>query len=425
MKLRLFILLALLIAMVGIASAQDEAVELRITWYNDGNEGEVFQALLDQFEEANPGISVVLDTIAYGDTYHTTIQAQVEAGTPPDLARVNDVARFAGSYLDLTDLVADSEYYTTNFSEAVLDSMRSGDEDEGIYGYPLQYSVTIPYINRTLFEQAGVAVPSDENPEATWDEWIAAAQEVAAATETPYAIGFDPRGHRFWAYAVAQGAEFFDEEGNFVVDSEGFRTAAQNVVNWQLDGLMPPESWATADLNIAKDAFVNGQVVFYYSGSWQLNSFIELIGDTFDFEAVPNPSGPGGSTATPGGSLLVAFEGTEHPEEVALLMDYLTGEEAQTQFALDAAFIPGHIGLAEAGLEYETAADAFNVFLAEVPKVSDQTAALQYSPYSFTYNRPIDQRLSQVMAGELTLDEAIVAIQEDVETAITAAEEGS
>jgi alpha-1,4-digalacturonate transport system substrate-binding protein len=422
MKLKVFLLLMLLLAAAGITSAQDEPVELRITWYNDGNEGEVMQGILDKFMEENPNITVVLDTIAYDDTYHTTLQAQVEAGTPPDLARVNDVARFAGSYLDLTDLVADAEYYTTNFSEAVLNSMRAGEEDTGIYGYPLQFSVTIPYINRTLFEQAGVPVPSDENPEATWDEWIEAAKEVAAATETPYAIGFDPRGHRFWAFAVSQGAEFFDEEGNFQIDTPGFRTAAEKVVNWQAEGLMPLESWATADLNIAKDAFVNGQVVFYYSGSWQLSSFINTIGDTFDWEAVPNPSGPGGSTSTPGGSLMVAFAGTEHPEEVAKLMDYLTSEEAQTEFAVNASFIPGHLGLAEKGLEYETAADAFRVFLAEVPKVSEQTAALQYSPFAFTYNRPIDQRLSQVMAGELTLDEAIAAIQEDVDTAIAAAQ---
>ena len=31
-----------------------------------------------------------------------------------------------------------------------------------------------------LFEQAGVPVPSDESDEVTWEEWAAAATEVAA-----------------------------------------------------------------------------------------------------------------------------------------------------------------------------------------------------------------------------------------------------
>ena len=38
-----------------------------------------------------------------------------------------------------------------------------------------QLTITGPFINRTLFEQAGVAVPSDESDEVTWEEWAEAA----------------------------------------------------------------------------------------------------------------------------------------------------------------------------------------------------------------------------------------------------------
>lgn len=419
MKMRLLLILGLVLSVFGVVSAQD-AVELRLTWYDDGSEGAVMRELLDGFEAENPGITVVMDTIPYADL-HTTLQAQVEAGSAPDLARVNDVARFHGQYLDLTEYVADPAYYTSNFTDAVLDSLREDLESEAIYGFPLQFTVTIPYVNSTLFEQAGVELPSAALEEPTWEDWVAAAAEVAEATETPYAVAIDPRGHRFWGFSLVEGAEYFDEEGNFQIDSPGFRTAAETLLSWQSDGLMPPESWLTGDLEIAKQAFINGQVVLYYSGPWQLTSFRDSIGDTFDWQVIPNPYGPGGSTGVPGGSLLVAFEQTEHPEEVGLLMDYLTQPDKLEEFSVRTLFPTGHLGLIEQGVEYTEFSDALNVILSEIPKLSPQAYALQYSPYAFTYNRPIDQRLAQVIAGELTLDEAIELIQSDVDDAIAAA----
>ena len=45
------------------------------------------------------------------------------------------------------------------------------------------------------------------------------------------------------------------------------------------------------------------------------------IGDAFDWDVVPNPTGPGGSTGLPGGASIAAFKSTEHPEEVARVME--------------------------------------------------------------------------------------------------------
>jgi len=413
---------------VGITAAQDP-VELRITWYNDGTEGEALRAALDAFEAANPGITVTIDDIGYADpnVYHSTIQAQVEAGAPPDLARVNNVSLFVGSYLDLRPLVADAAYYETNFSEAILNSMRADAEDTGIYGFPLQFTITAPFINRTLFEQAGVAVPSDEKEDVTWDEWAEATQTVAEATQTPYAIAFEPRGHRFWGFSISEGGTWFDEEGNFTVDSPGFRTAAEKLIGWVQSGVHDPAIWANLPDGpaMARDQFINGQAVFLYSGSFAVGGLATGIGDSFDWSAIPNPSGPGGSTGSPGGSLFVGFAGTQHPAEVALLMDYLTQEDVLGEFSVKSLFIPGHLGLAAKGLEYPSNADVLNTLLLEIPKIDPQAYQLQYSQYAFTYNRPIDNRLAQVMTGELTLDDAIAAIQQDVDDAIAATQAGS
>lgn len=436
MKKVLSIALLLAIALVAFAvtpatEAQD-GVELRMLWYNDGNEGEVMQDLLDRFEEET-GISVELDTVAYADL-HNILQAQVEAGggEAPDLARVTDTARFRPFYLDIRDMVADPAYWDENFPEPVLDSFRLDTESDSLHGYPTQFTVTGPFINRTLFEQAGVNVPSDAMEEPTWEDWTTAAAEVAEITGVPYAIAIDRSGHRFWGPSLTIGAEYFDEEGNIVVDSEGFRTAADMLVRWHEEGLTPVEVWVGSgdQYASARDEFVTGNLVFYMSGSWQIQAFGTDIGDSFDWEAVPNPSGPGGSTGIPGGAVLAGMNTTDHPEEVAMLLDWLASEEILAEFTARTLFIPGHIGLANAGVDYETDNEAvlaaLNTFLAEVPKLSDQAYALQYSPLGFALNTAIRDRLTQVIVGELTLDEAIMRIQEAVDQAkadLEAAEE--
>ncbi len=419
MKLRmlaLLLVLALLLAALPI-QAQGEAVELRMLWYDDGNEGQVLRDLLDRFQEDHPNITVVIDTVAYADL-HTLLQAQVETGEAPDMARITFPARFLGSYLDLTPYVADPEYWTTNFPEAVLGSMRDGAEDTGIYGYPTQFTITGPFINVTLFEQAGVDIPADDS---TWEEWVAAATEVAETLsdeDTPiYAVAIDRSGHRVWGPALSRCATFINDEGTFTVDSEGFRSTAEMIIGWHNDGLMPADIWAGSAGNYVPAApyFINGQLVLYMSGSWQIGNFATNIGDAFDWRVIPNPRGDCGSTGIPGGALVVAFGGTEHPEEVALVMDYLASEPVLEEFYARTLFLPGHLGLIERGIEYPSNAEALNAFAAQIPNLSEEAYALQYHPKGPDLNAAIRDRLSQVIVGEMTLDEAIERIQADMD----------
>jgi len=429
MKRTLLVLILLVVlvlsATLSPAMAQDEDVELRMLWYNDGNEGDVMRDLLDDFEDANPGITVAIDVVAYGDI-HNILQAQVEAGDEaPDLARVTDTARFREFYLDLVPYLTEDQiaYWEANFSEAVLDSFRLGEDDNGVYGYPTNFTITGPYINATLFEQAGVDVPGAE---ATWDEWVAAATEVSEATGVPYAVAIDRSGHRVWGPSLSIGATYVNEDGSFTVDSEGFRTTAEMIVGWHEDGITPVEVWVGSGDQYASAAaeFVNGQLVLYMSGSWQIGSFANDIGDSFEWRAVPNPSGPGGSTGIPGGAVVAGLNTTEHPEEVAMLMDYLVQMDVLGEFSGRSLFIPGHAGLAEAGVDFDTDNElvgaALATFLAEVPKLSDEAYALQYSPIGFVLNTNIRDRLTQVIVGELTLDEAIERIQEAADEAFAA-----
>jgi alpha-1,4-digalacturonate transport system substrate-binding protein len=417
----LILVLALLISVVPTL-AQD-AVELRITWYTDGVEDVVMQDLLDRFMEANPNIDVVLDNVPYATGIVETLPIQLEAGEGPDIARVTNLGGLSQYYLDMTPYLSDPAYWEDSFG-ATLSWLRPADDTTGIYGFPTQLTITGPYINRTLFEQAGVAVPSDESDEVTWEEWAAAANEVAAALDVQFPMAMDRSGHRFAGPAISMGAQFFDEEGHPIVTDEGFRAMAELLVGWHADGTMPPDIWVggSGGYTAANEPFVNGELVFYMSGSWQIGQFAAQIGDSFDWEVVPNPCGPAACTGMPGGAALVAIATTEHPEEVALLMEWLASEEILGEFSARTLFIPAHAGLAEAGVDFDTDLDlakaALDSFLAQVPNLSPIAYEMQAYRNNTVVLNAIRDRLTQAITGELTLDEAIVRIQDDIDTAL-------
>ena len=72
-------------------------------------------------------------------------------------------------------------------------------------------TVTGPYVNKTLFEQAGVELLG---PGATWAEWADAANAVASKLDIPIPMAWDRSGHRVSGPAVSLGAQYFDSNGD-------------------------------------------------------------------------------------------------------------------------------------------------------------------------------------------------------------------
>ena len=414
------------LVLVGLLGATASAqVELRMTWYDDGNEGMVMRELLDRFEAENPGITVVMDTVPYAAGIQQALPLQLASGQGPDLARVTDLGGLSEYFLDMRPYLEDPGYWDTNFGP-FLNWMRPAGSD-AIPGFMTQLTVTGPFVNRTLFDQAGIAVP--EGP-TTWQHWAELTRQVAEATGTPYAMVMDRTGHRLAGPAISQGALIFDEEGHPAVDDEGMRTMLQLMIDWHADGTMHPDTWIGSGGNYVagNEFFVNAQVVLYMSGSWQIGQFANLIGDAFDWQVVPNPCGPAACTGMPGGAGLVALGDTEHPEEVAKVMAFLAQEDVLAEFYGRTLFIPGHLGLAERGVDFvtdvEQAKAALDVFAAEVTKLHPIAYALQAYPHNFVVFNAVRDRLTQVFVGELTLDQALERMQDDIDQALEEAGAG-
>ena len=409
----LFIVTSLILAATSVAA--QEPVEIRFTYYADGNEADVMQTLVDAFMEANPGITVVLDVVPYA-TIDEQLPVQVETGEGPDLARITNFGAYSGKLLDLREYLEDVEFYEENFPEPILAALGHG-------GYPDAFTVTGPYVNLTLFEQAEVELPAAD---ASWEDWTTATKAVAEATGVQYAISVDRTGHRFAGPALSMGATLIDEDGNFMVNEPGFGAFAEVVNSWHVDGITPSEVWLVGDsLNSCIDWFKSGDLVMCMSGSWQINGVASDVDDAFDWAVVPNPTGDGGSTGVAGGGAVVAFADTEYPEEVAQLIEYLIQTENYAAFSAQVLALPAHKGAADAGIDFETDNEsvlgALAGFTAEVPKLMDQAVGLNVHPYAFAYYRNSANRIAQYLTGELTLDEALERLQQDIDDAIAEA----
>jgi alpha-1,4-digalacturonate transport system substrate-binding protein len=405
--------LALALMAAGAVSAQ--AQEVRVMCYQDGVECDVTAELAKKFEAQNPGVKIVVDTVPY-KTIVEQLPVQLAAGQGPDIARVTDLGGLSKFYMDISPNLKDRKYFDTQFgTTAAWLSPAAG--DKGIYGFMSQLTMTGPYVNKTLFDQAKVALPG---PKATWDDWVAAANKVAKATQTKAAMAWDRSGHRFAGPAISKG--------DLVLDA-GYKNTINKFVGWHKDGTMLKEVWAGSGGSTYADSigeFINGNVVMVLSGSWQINRLQKDIGTKFDWEAVPNPCGAAACTGIPGGAAWVALKTSKSPKETAAFLNFMAAEANYADFIAKTNNIPAHAGLAKKGVNYTSAQPAAKAALGVFSGGVANLSPVAYKFQGYKYNRaimlPTVSRVTQALVGELSVDEAVNKLNADMQDAVKQAQ---
>jgi alpha-1,4-digalacturonate transport system substrate-binding protein len=395
------------------------AAEIRVMCYQDGVECDVTSEQAKRFEAANPGTKVIVDVVPY-KTIVEQLPVQLAAGQGPDIARVTDLGGLSKYYMDISAHVKDRAYWDANFG-ATQPWLRPSATDKGIYGFMSQLTMTGPYVNKTLFEQAKVALPG---PKATWEDWVDATRKVAAATKLPAAMAWDRSGHRFAGPAISYGAKIFDANGELVIDN-GYKAAVAKFVGWHKDGTMLKEVWGGSGGSTYADSigeFTNGRVAMVLSGSWQMNRLQKDVGTKFDWIAVPNPCGPAACSGIPGGAAWVALKTSKSPKEVGAFMDFIASEASYSEFTARTNNIPSHQGLAKKGLQYPGASApvraALGVFGSGVASLATEAFMFQGSKFNRAIMLPTVTRVTQAIVGESSVDDAIAKINTDMQDAV-------
>ena len=402
---------------VGVAAAD----EIKFLCYQNGNECEVLAELANGYT-AESGHMVVTEQVGY-EVIRDQLENQLQTGAAPDVARVTNLGGLNRYYLDLAPYV-DVEYFESAYGAVLPWYRRPDGEDSGIYGWQTELTVTGPYVNVTMFDDAGVELPGEG---ATWDEWSVALTQVKDTLGLNAGLAMDRTAHRWAGPAFSYGAKFFDANGVPILVDDGFRAFAETFVGWHKDGLMPVEGWPAGTGTQYRNAaplFLSGQVAMHMSGSWMIGNYSKNITD-FEWRAVPAPCGPGGCGAMPGGAGVVAFHSTKHPEAAAGFVAYLAREENAAAYAASTKSITAHSGLQASGVDYGDAepvvAQALSTFASSIGKAAEgapQGFTFQGYSKNFVIYGIVPDYITKAITGEMSLDDALAAIDADVEAKI-------
>jgi alpha-1,4-digalacturonate transport system substrate-binding protein len=382
----------------GEAGQSDEPIQFFLS--GDANQGGGYAHMAEKYEEET-GVKVEIVDIA-NDDLATKLRNAAQANDLPAIARVGAVDPvWRNATTDLSDITEGSEIRT---------DLSDKDDDGNVISLPSDITAVGMFINKTLFDQAGVAYPTSEDDIWTWDEYVAAVKEVQAATGTTYGMVMDKSSHRLKAFLYEFGSDYFqaDDSGEFSTNDRT-KVALEYFNSLNDDSFMPRSVWLSdADGNAL---FKSGDVVSYLSGSWQIADFAVNIAD-FEWASVYMPQEEERATNFGNAASVVVFEG---PQEEAAhdFIKWLYEPENYTELSETSSFIPAIDGL---DITYASHADAFGIYnqdIAASPAIVGEIKAmeLQYGAQGVTTEGdPVRDETVKYLNGEQDVDTTIANI---------------
>ncbi|MND58325.1 Bacterial extracellular solute-binding protein [compost metagenome] len=394
------------------AQAEDRTITFLFT---DDDQGYVqrMAELSKEFETANPGVKVNFVSSGY-DAVSKQLPVQLAVGEGPDVAKIADW-QLAPFYLDMRPYMKDPEAYAKLHGTSLNRLRLKGINDpQSINGYIASETYNLPFVNKTLFEQAGEPIPG---PTAKFSEIVEASARVAKATGVQIPFTMDRSGHRFSGGAFSYGSTY-TKDGKFIFPDDGAKKYIADIYSWAQNGSFPKEMWGAAGGSQYKnmgDEFVNGNVVTYLAGNWMVNPFQTKIGDAFEWAALNAPCGDAGCYTMPGATAVVGFKRTKHPQDVAHFIEFLGSEKVQRELAETYVILTGaNITDPQYKLKSEDAKAAMKVFLDNSEKVPPAAYEFEQTKGSTALYQHIVQRMSQLIVGELSLEQTYKVLEDDV-----------
>lgn len=290
-------------------------------WSAAPEETAVWKDLARDVNQANPGITLKLETTTFDD-YWNKLSTQLASENEADVVAMQSLrmpgfaARSALRPLQ-PFIDDDSGFDLEDFFEPIRTGLSSDGE---IYAFGYDIGPIVLYYNKTLFDDAGVPTPSPTEP-MSWDDFRQAATELTGGERYGYIQQpvFDFTVPWLWS----GGGDYMNAgQTECTLDSPESVEAIQFVVSMFTEDKIAAPITDLANPNFGVEEFYGGNIGMHVDGPWQ---FIN-IGTNSDFEwgIAPMPEGPAGSVTWAAGSGFGISNNTGNPEAAWKALKTLT-----------------------------------------------------------------------------------------------------
>ncbi|MFW5432859.1 ABC transporter substrate-binding protein [Paenibacillus apiarius] len=367
LTLSMMLLIPLLAACGGEAKQNEQERTLRIgVLYGGGDEQHIRQQYTDIFEYMNGNISIeivpAVDTSEYrysgssGNRPDPTenMRKLLTGANPIDVAIVDSDSfqQFVrdGQFKQLDPLIQKDGFDTSDIIAPVMDTIKMMG-DGNIYGLTPTFSARALYYNKTLFKEAGVALPTDNM---TWDELFELARRVASGEGKDRIFGFSFnkfRGDNPF-YGVADYAaplqlrKYDDKAEKMTINTPQWEKVYDTIAKLSQDNIMPgrkdkdsDEGYSGGRYNpLEHDLFLSGKVAMmlgYYSYTSDLFDVSKNAGKIKNFEmpewdvvTIPHhPEAPGISSGMSLDSIMAINAQAQNPDDAWQFVQFINGED--------------------------------------------------------------------------------------------------
>lgn len=246
-----------------------------------------YEKIFDAYEAEHEGVTVEFKPYVSTE-YNTILSTGLSAEGGPDVAQLRAYGGLqplceAGRLVDLGAEGVDVS--------AIPDDVQQGatcEGDGGLYGVPFASQALVVFYNKAIFADNGIEEPQ------TWDDLVAASQQLQDADVTPFAVtGKDtwvlPMLHDLFAAPRYGGPEF---EQAVQAGEKDFTDPDYVASIAAMDDLAPffPEDVVGVDYATAQTLFTSGRAAMYPGGSFELAFFQDQNPDLdLGVFAVPPP----------------------------------------------------------------------------------------------------------------------------------------
>lgn len=408
-----FLLLMVPLALFA-AGAQDESgpVTLRYASFSAGEDNAATQqAMIDAFQEANPGIIIENEITGYGEHF-TQLVTKIASGDAPDTFELNmeNFLAYAirGAVKPIDNIASEAGInLKETYAAGVLDACSY---DGQTYAIPQMFSTVLLIYNKDLFDAAGASYPQEDW---TWKESLEASKKIADPENDLWGT-FNPV--QFWEfYKVTQqngGGVMTPDGSKFTINSpQNLETLQYMVDRIQKHHVMP------SDTELAGrgdwDLFVDGKLAMISTGVWAFTDFANRCEFPWSVEVEPGNTNKATHFFA---NVACLSRDTENDLEAVKFLNFIASDPLSVQMRLDAQW------------ELPTVKDAslMEQYLAITPP--DNKIAV-FNSLEYAVKPPaleqfqelveiLNPRLEQVRLGMLEPKEALDAAQKEAEAKI-------